>query len=85
MADALRSSVPALSNGVLLITEREAAELIGVRRQRLTIWRCWQQGPNYYKIGSAVRYDLNAVLRFIETRRALVERLSQGGSTPSSA
>ena len=52
-----------------LLSSREAAELLGLREQTLSLWRCVkrQPQPTYVKIGSrAVKYRLRDLEAFIE-------------------
>jgi len=50
-----------------LLTNEQAAELLGVRPNTLEIWRVKGQGPAYRKIGRrSVRYAESDLLAFIE-------------------
>lgn len=51
-----------------LLTETEAAEIIGVKPQTLAIWRCSKRyALPYFKIGGRfIRYRRSAVERFID-------------------
>jgi predicted DNA-binding transcriptional regulator AlpA len=54
-----------------LIGERECALWLGVKPSTLQTWRSrWSDGPPFYKIGNAVRYDPAEVKAWLETRRA---------------
>ncbi|MCE9547629.1 MAG: helix-turn-helix domain-containing protein [Planctomycetia bacterium] len=52
-----------------LLTEVEAAELLSIRRQTLSVWRCTKRYPlDYVKIGRSVRYKMSAINKFLERR-----------------
>jgi hypothetical protein len=53
-----------------LLTEGEAAELLGVTPQTLSIWRCTRRySLAWIKCGRLVRYKLKDIEKFIESRR----------------
>lgn len=56
-----------------LLTEREAAEMLGSSAATLNVWRCRGTGPDlpWIKLGRAVRYRMGDVLDCLErnTRR----------------
>ena len=41
------------------ILNREAADFLGFTAGTLRTWRCQGKGPNYYKVGSTVRYEMD--------------------------
>lgn len=49
-----------------LLTEREAAKLLGVSHRTLQAWRQRQIGPPYLKIGRSVRYNPDGLLKWIQ-------------------
>lgn len=52
------------------ITSKQAAEILGLTTHRtLDVWRTQGRGPDYFKIGSAVRYDRDEVIAWREARR----------------
>jgi len=51
------------------VDEREISRIIGVAIQTLRNWRFQRRGPAYSKVGRAVRYRLDDVIRFMEERR----------------
>jgi predicted DNA-binding transcriptional regulator AlpA len=54
-----------------LLTEREAAQLLGKNHHTLAIWRCTKRYPlPFVKIGGSIRYLLSDVEAFIESGRA---------------
>ncbi|WP_425408222.1 helix-turn-helix transcriptional regulator [Hyphococcus sp.] len=53
-----------------LLTESEAADVLGVSPRTLSNWRCRGGGPDYVKMGSkAIRYRLDDLNEFIDDRR----------------
>ncbi len=52
-----------------LLTEQQAAEIIGVKPTTLQVWRTTKRYPlAYVKAGRLVRYRASAVEAFIEAR-----------------
>jgi hypothetical protein len=49
----------------ILITEKEAAKQLCLTQSTLRKWRWLGKGPSFIKIGAAVRYDPEAIKRFI--------------------
>ena len=41
------------------MTTYEAADFLGFTAGTLRTWRCQGKGPNYYKVGSTVRYEMD--------------------------
>jgi excisionase family DNA binding protein len=53
-----------------LLTEGEAAELLGVTPQTLCVWRCTRRySLAWVKVGRLIRYRLKDLEKFIESRR----------------
>jgi Helix-turn-helix domain len=54
-----------------LLNEFKAAEALGLSVHTLRQWRSERKGPDFVKMGAAVRYDGEALARFkeINTRR----------------
>ncbi len=52
-----------------LVTERDAAELLGVSVRTLQKWRLQGNGPRFVKLGRAVRYDRRDLEEYIEVGR----------------
>ncbi|MDD5065360.1 MAG: helix-turn-helix domain-containing protein [Phycisphaerae bacterium] len=53
----------------ILVNEREAAELLGIKPSTLRVWRCLHTGPAYFKLhGKTIRYDRDAVSAWIESQ-----------------
>lgn len=55
------------------VDEKRVAEMTGIAVQTLRNWRFQGTGPTYSKVGRAVRYRLDEVIRFMEERRIKVE------------
>ena len=52
-----------------LLTEKEAAEYLGVSPSTLTVWRCTRRYPlAFLKIGRCIRYRPEALEEFMESR-----------------
>lgn len=49
-----------------LLTEREAAKIIGSTPGTLSVWRHFGRGPAHLKIGRSVRYHKQDLLSFLE-------------------
>ena len=43
----------------LYMTTYEAAGFLGFTAGTLRVWRSQGKGPNYYKVGSTVRYEMD--------------------------
>jgi len=54
---------------VFLLNEHEAAARLGVKVSSLRKWRWAGRGPQFIKIGAAVRYDPADLQDFIEAGR----------------
>ncbi len=52
-----------------LMTETEAARLLGLKVATLRRWRWAGKGPRFLKLGGAVRYDPADLEAFIEQSR----------------
>jgi hypothetical protein len=51
------------------VSEKEAAEILGVTAGTLSVWRCTRRYPlPYVKIGRSVKYRMADLERFIESR-----------------
>jgi hypothetical protein len=52
-----------------LVNEKRAAEILGITPGTLSVWRCVRRYPlPYTKIGRAVRYRVDDLERFIQSR-----------------
>ena len=49
-----------------LITEKTAAEMLGMSVGTLQNWRCNSEGPTYLKLGGAVRYRPEDLEAYVE-------------------
>ncbi len=47
------------------LTARQAAEFLGLKKNTLDIWRLKGKGPNYTRLGKAVRYRMSDLEKFI--------------------
>lgn len=56
------------------VNEHEAARLIGVAVQSLRNWRHQRKGPAYLKISRSVRYRLEDLEDYINSKRVDPER-----------
>ena len=58
------------------LSETEAAALLGLKRTTLESWRMRGGGPEYAKLGKAVRYRRSVIEAFIaeRTRRSTSEQ-----------
>jgi hypothetical protein len=53
-----------------LVKTKEAAKVVGLAESTLVVDRCTRRiNIPYYKIGGAVRYDLDELRAFVESRR----------------
>ena len=51
-----------------LLDDREVAAICGLSTAAIRRWRLLRKGPRYIKVGSAVRYRLEDVNNWLETR-----------------
>ena len=52
-----------------LLTEKQAAEKLSIQPSTLRTWRFHRRGPNYLKIGGAVRYEESEIVSFFDKSR----------------
>jgi hypothetical protein len=52
-----------------LVDEHRAAEILGLKVSTLRRWRWAGSGPQFIKLGAAVRYDPQALSGFVEAGR----------------
>ena len=52
-----------------LLRTKEAAIYLTVKPVTLETWRCHGSGPEYLKLGKAVRYKKESLDNFIESRK----------------
>ena len=66
-----------------LVTEREAAKILCVAVATLRRWRWDGKGPQFRKIGGAVRYALSDLQAFVEAaaRRSTSDRGEVNGAS----
>ena len=53
-----------------LLTTTQVAEMLSVPAATLRWWRARGEGPDIVRLGGRVKYDLEAVERFVNDRRA---------------
>jgi predicted DNA-binding transcriptional regulator AlpA len=51
-----------------LLNERDVAHVTGLSVASVRRWRLLRQGPQYIKIGAAVRYTPESIREFVATR-----------------
>jgi predicted DNA-binding transcriptional regulator AlpA len=51
------------------LSEKDAAEFLGIKVQTLQNWRQARTAPPYYKVGGKIIYDLREVEQWMEARR----------------
>jgi Helix-turn-helix domain len=53
-----------------LLTPQAAAEFLGMSEGTLAVWRCARRyNLPYVKVGRSIRYDLNDLIGFLESRK----------------
>ncbi len=52
-----------------LLTEAEAATFLRLKPVTLKKWRCRGRGPDYVRLGSAIRYELAALQAYLDQVR----------------
>jgi excisionase family DNA binding protein len=50
-----------------LLTRKEAAQFLSLRKSTLDSWACKGNGPRFIKLGKAVRYRMSDLEAFIES------------------
>ena len=61
------------------LNEKQVAEVTGLAVQTLRNWRQLRKGFPYSKVGRSVRYAIDDVTRFIESRRVMGEENQREG------
>ena len=56
------------SYSITLLDEHQAAEITRMSLASVRRWRLLRQGPKYLKIGAAVRYKLEDISAWLESR-----------------
>lgn len=54
---------------MILLTEKQAAQLLSVGDKCLQAWRVRGGGPPYHKVGRLIRYREGDLLSWLESRR----------------
>jgi hypothetical protein len=52
------------------MTERQAAEVLGVSLSAMRRWRLQKRGPRFVKVESAVRYDPRDVEDYVQSGKS---------------
>ena len=60
-----------------LLSERDVAAICGLSAAAIRRWRLLGKGPRYIKISSAVRYRMDDVKSWLETRPSGGEEVGQ--------
>lgn len=55
----------ALADSAVFITEKDAARLLSVSNRTLQAWRGREVGPPFIKLGRAIRYERDALIRWM--------------------
>ena len=56
-----------------LLTQSETAQILGVTKGTLAVWRCTKRYQlSFIKIGRKVRYTLEDIEKFINKRRVII-------------
>jgi hypothetical protein len=58
---------------IALVGEEEAARILGLAVQTLRNWRTARKGPTYCKISRSVRYKVEDLLDYIESKKITPE------------
>lgn len=59
-----------------LLNESQAAKVLGVQMPTLRRWRWAGEGPTYFKVGRAVRYDPADLTAFIAAGKRVAAAVS---------
>jgi len=57
----------------MLLKDSEAASFLGLKPITLRFWRMQKKGPEYIRMGRAVRYNQDDLQAFIETNKVVPE------------
>jgi hypothetical protein len=52
-----------------MLTVDEASALLKIPKQTLALWRTWRRGPQYIKLGHAVRYTESDLLEYLKVQK----------------
>lgn len=58
----------ATPTAIKLLNTAQAAELLGVKKNTLEIWRYEKKGPKFRKVGALVRYAEADLLAYLDER-----------------
>ncbi len=57
------------------LNSKEAARVLGLSKQTLINWRHTRKGPDYIKLGRAIRYRACDLVEFLERNKVQAGRL----------
>ncbi len=60
------------------LNEKQVSEMLGLRVKTLQRWRLENRGPEFRKLGGAVRYDAAALARWVESQPAGGDTVATG-------
>jgi len=53
------------------VTEKGAAEILGLHHATLGNWRSKDKGPPYSTVGTDIRYKVSDLFRYLEKRKVI--------------
>ncbi len=75
-------SAPSAAPPKELLTTAEAAEFLAIEPTTLERWRGRKTGPNFVKIGGAVRYRIADLQAYLTSRIVMIQpKSSRGGKS----
>ena len=63
-----------------MITEADAASLLGMKPDTLRQWRRESRGPSYHRFGREIRYTTEDIDAFVERNRVEVKAAISSGA-----
>jgi Helix-turn-helix domain len=63
-----------LTTTAVMLSEKQAAEIILARPQTLRAWRHRGRGPNYLKLAGKIRYLRDDLEKFIQEGRIVIDK-----------
>ena len=62
-------SLKEIADGSRMLTEKEAARVLNCGRSTLAKYRSHGLGPHYFKLGRSVRYHINDLLDYMQSKK----------------
>lgn len=62
-----------MDNNTMYLSEKEVSQITGIAKQTLSNKRSMRRGIPYIKVGRLVRYNMNDVVEFMESRKIHTE------------